>query len=597
MTIATVSNELLSKSRFGDSDRPRGLDQGRGRGLSLAQQALRRTQQFEQSPLLTRPLQIRIEQVAGDWARVEDSRGGETRRQAMALVETIVQNPSGSMGELAPQVVKTLGLASDAEIQTIVDEVAAEQDSNLKEGQSRARLVGKEVATVVCAILLACFLVACGTPGPVQGVETGAPQTTDQAVPSSVPSTPVPEVTARTQEGTPEEKATATATVAPAVSPEASATPELILNGIGGLYEFTKAQADFLQALTELAKKSGIIAGPLNVIGVIGPDGTVWCELTESNGSQITGYGNQAILFALDPNSELIRNNIAITDIDEATQAYQELLPNSQINIDHLLVTADGQVLAINDRSATVLVRSRGGIWGLPQPEATATIQPTKTKVSTATAEPTKTATATPTSTPTETAIRPSTATSTPTRVPTTETTKPTTVPTKEQSGINTAELRNCTTNRAEDLEAGIDWALNNATKSSGGKKEIWVNGGTEPFILTPQTKIIIEVVPASSLRAYLNFSTDNRFGYYNEGGKLLVVVRGNAPRALYRALLGLNLDNIYLLGGTSNPNGSQIEPSVWGTSEYRAPLFNLFFNKGSIDELLLSPQSMPIGG
>ncbi|MFH2022404.1 MAG: hypothetical protein ABIJ33_03995 [Patescibacteria group bacterium] len=437
---------------------------------------------------------------------------------------------------------------------------------------------------------------ACGAPVPaeVRTVEELSGGTTEASTQATLIT---PEATARTQEGTPEEKATATATVAPAVSPEASATPELILKGIGGLYEFTKAQADFLQALTELAKKSGIIAGPLNVIGVIGPDGTVWCELTESNGSQITGYGNQAILFALDPNSELIRNNIAITDIDEATQAYQELLPNSQINIDHLLVTADGQVLAINDRSATVLIRSRGGIWGLPQPEATATIQPTKTKVPTATAEPTKTATATPTSTPTETATRPSTATSTPTRVPTTETTKPTTVPTKEQSGINTAELRNCTTNRAEDLEAGIDWALNNATKSSGGKKELWVNGGTESFILTPQTKVMIEVVPKDSLRAYLNFSTDNRFGYYNEGGQLLIVVRGNAPRALYRALLGLNLDNIYLLGGTSNPNGSQIEPSVWGTSEYRAPLFNLFFNKGSIDELLLSPQSMPIGG
>ena len=166
--------------------------------------------------------------------------------------------------------------------------------------------------------------------------------------------------------------------------------------------------------------------------------------------------------------------------------------------------------------------------------------------------------------------------------------------PTKEATPtpeVKFIELRNCTTNAPEALEAGVKWAIETAAGEQG--RDLPVNGGRETFRLTKQTKVIIEVVPPGSPRAYLLFSNLNQFGYYKEGDRLLIVVEGGASPALYRALLGLQLDPIYLLANPDNPQGSQIPMGTWDTID-RQPLIDLW--KPVIDDILLSPDSCGIG-
>lgn len=167
------------------------------------------------------------------------------------------------------------------------------------------------------------------------------------------------------------------------------------------------------------------------------------------------------------------------------------------------------------------------------------------------------------------------------------------------------AELRNCSSNVPEVLGQGVKWAIEAAGEKARQETgedylKLWVNGGTELFRLTNDTKVIIEVVPCNSPRAYLLFSTDNRFGYYKEGDNLLIVVRGNAPRALFRAILGLQLDRMYHVGNPDDPEGSQIAMPVWDTID-RQPLMELWNLKRLredyyIDDILLSPDSLPVG-
>jgi len=184
-----------------------------------------------------------------------------------------------------------------------------------------------------------------------------------------------------------------------------------------------------------------------------------------------------------------------------------------------------------------------------------------------------------------------------------TPTPEPTATPEAEEVKAGRVELRNCTTNAPEVLEAGIEWAINQASEEKGGPFELIVNEAEEAGIWKPGTmlitediEVIIRVVGVESSLAYLKFSSVNRFGYYNEDGRLLIVVRGSPPRALFRALLGLQLDDEHhRLGPHDSPGiGHQIPLGAWETINYQ-PLADSWKSAG-VDDILLSEDSFSVG-
>lgn len=170
------------------------------------------------------------------------------------------------------------------------------------------------------------------------------------------------------------------------------------------------------------------------------------------------------------------------------------------------------------------------------------------------------------------------------------------------EEAVEGLELRNCTTNNPEILEAGIKWAIDTALEIKGNPFELLVNKGEEgmfiedTMLISEDTEVVIEVVSFEKSAAYLKFNQTNRFGYYNEDGRLLIVVRGNAPAALYRGLLGLLLSDEYHRLGLHDSAGigRQISFDAWDTID-RQPLKDLW--KSVIDNILLSDDSVPVGG
>jgi len=173
----------------------------------------------------------------------------------------------------------------------------------------------------------------------------------------------------------------------------------------------------------------------------------------------------------------------------------------------------------------------------------------------------------------------------------------PTPEPTPEGIVISeNLELKNCTTNAPEALEEGIRWAIAEAIKRKEGSFDLLINQNEETMKITEDTKVIIKVEYPHSTRTYLKYSRENRFGYFNEDGRLLITVSGNAPRALFSALQALQLDSgeYRFVGDEDVHIGHQILKDEWYSTNYKY-LVDLW--KPIIDDVLLSDRSVPVGG